>query len=339
MNQIKVSVLVPVYGVAKYIERCARSLFEQTMTYGIEYIFIDDSTPDNSIEILLNTLAKYPERKNQVKIVRHETNLGLAEARVTALNVSHGEYVIHCDSDDWVAPEMYELMYQKAYETGADIVGCDYTKAYGKSHIVQTEKFTLPHKHIITEILKGRKIGGYLWNRLIRRDFYLKHKFRADKGITLFEDMAVTIPMHLVTDKIAYVNKPLYFHRLEDKTSMSGKLNEKSIKSSVTVLQKLAMLSLSPVDRKSLYSNLKYQLFTRLNTFHSYNPQEWRHYELPFIRQSGLKLSTYEKASKWLIEHRMPKIQHGLMLINKLASKSAITNLKILLKKLHPGNR
>ena len=82
---MKVSVCIPVYGVEKYIERCARSLFEQTMKDDIEFIFVDDCTPDKSIEILQKVLEEYPERKNQVKIIRHETNKGLTGARNTAL--------------------------------------------------------------------------------------------------------------------------------------------------------------------------------------------------------------------------------------------------------------
>ena len=125
-NRVKVSVLVPVYGVEKYIERCARSLFEQTMKDGIEFIFTDDCTRDRSIEILEKVVEEYPERKSQVKIIHHEKNQGLVSARVTGLKEAVGEYVIHCDSDDWVEREMYEIMYRQAKDTDSDIVVCDF---------------------------------------------------------------------------------------------------------------------------------------------------------------------------------------------------------------------
>ena len=116
---MKVSVCSPVYGVEKYIERCARSLFDQTMKNDIEFIFVDDCTPDRSIEVLEAILSEYPERRSQVKIVRHSHNKGLTGARNTALKEASGEYIIHCDSDDWVDLEAYKTVLEtikKHYE-------------------------------------------------------------------------------------------------------------------------------------------------------------------------------------------------------------------------------
>lgn len=106
----KVSVIIPVYGVEKYIERCARSLFEQTLE-DMEFIFVDDSTRDNSIDILLEVINEYPQRKNQIKILTHEVNKGLPAARQTGIKAAKGDYIAHCDSDDWVTPNAYQEMY------------------------------------------------------------------------------------------------------------------------------------------------------------------------------------------------------------------------------------
>lgn len=81
---MKVSIGIPVYGVEKYIERCAKSLLEQTYQ-DIEYIFVDDCSPDNSIDILNKVLSQYPTRKEQVKVIRHDKNLGSACTRNTAV--------------------------------------------------------------------------------------------------------------------------------------------------------------------------------------------------------------------------------------------------------------
>ena len=121
---MKVSVCIPVYGVEKYIERCARSLFEQTMKDDIEFIFVDDCTPDKSIEVLQKVLEEYPNRKDQVKIIHHEVNKGLTGARNTALKYVSGDYIIHCDSDDWVDKDLYATMYKKAAKENADVVCC-----------------------------------------------------------------------------------------------------------------------------------------------------------------------------------------------------------------------
>ena len=100
---MKVSILVPIYGVEHYIEQCARSLFEQSYS-DIEYIFVNDCTPDSSMDILKQVLSIYPNRKSQVRIIEHEHNQGLGAARLTATKAATGEAVMHVDSDDYITP-------------------------------------------------------------------------------------------------------------------------------------------------------------------------------------------------------------------------------------------
>ncbi len=121
MNRYSVSIIVPIYNVEKYIERCAVSLFEQDFE-DIEYIFVNDCTPDNSIQILEEVIEKYPNRKSNVKIIHYKANKGLGSARKTGLEQATGEYVLHIDSDDWVELDMVLCLYNKAIETDADIV-------------------------------------------------------------------------------------------------------------------------------------------------------------------------------------------------------------------------
>ena len=121
---MKVSIVVPVYNVAPYIEQFARSVFEQTLE-DIEYVFVDDCSPDSSMDILLSVLEEYPHRKQKVKIVRHEKNMGIAVTRKDGYMKSTGEYMIYVDSDDYLEPRMLELMYAKAKEHDADMIVCD----------------------------------------------------------------------------------------------------------------------------------------------------------------------------------------------------------------------
>lgn len=109
---ITVSICVPVYGVERYIERCARSVFEQTYD-NIEYIFVDDCSPDHSIDILKNVIEEYPARKPNVRIVRHEHNRGLAAARNTAIDNAGGDFVLHIDSDDYIPSDYVSLLATK----------------------------------------------------------------------------------------------------------------------------------------------------------------------------------------------------------------------------------
>lgn len=103
---VRVSIIIPIFKVRNFIERCVCSLFGQTLKE-VEYIFVDDATPDDSIEILEACIVRYPERKEQVRILKHEQNQGLPTARNTGLAVATGEYVFHCDSDAFGTLRIY----------------------------------------------------------------------------------------------------------------------------------------------------------------------------------------------------------------------------------------
>lgn len=109
---LKVSILVPIYGVEQYIERCAKSLFEQTYSE-IEYVFVNDCTKDDSIGVLNRVLEKFPQRKLQVRIINHEKNKGLGAARRTAILNANGDYILHVDSDDYIAKMLLKSWLRK----------------------------------------------------------------------------------------------------------------------------------------------------------------------------------------------------------------------------------
>ena len=122
-----VSVIILVYRVERYIERCARSLFGQTLG-DVEYIFVDDCSPDASMEILCSVLEDFPARRSQVKVLRNDANMGQAYGRRRGVEAASGQYVIHCDSDDWMEPDMLERMYAEARAHDADAVVCGMMK-------------------------------------------------------------------------------------------------------------------------------------------------------------------------------------------------------------------
>ena len=110
MFKYKVSILVPIYNVENYIESCACSLFEQTMEE-IEYVFIDDCGTDNSISLLNNILEKYPERKDNVRVIHNLRNLGIGQSRNKAVENALGEYLYYVDSDDFIEKNTIQLLY------------------------------------------------------------------------------------------------------------------------------------------------------------------------------------------------------------------------------------
>ena len=132
---MKISIGVPVFGVEKYIERCARSLFEQSYK-DIEYIFVNDCTPDNSMSILKNVLDEYPVRKQQVVIINNEKNIGLALTRNKIIENCTGDFIYNVDSDDYIELDTIELLVEKQKETNADIIS---------SHIIVNDNIKKPN--------------------------------------------------------------------------------------------------------------------------------------------------------------------------------------------------
>lgn len=220
----KVSIVVPIYGVERYIERCARSLFEQTFD-DIEYIFVNDCTKDDSIEILQTVIEEYPQRKEQIKILHHPENRGLPQARKTGILAAKGDYVINFDSDDWVEHTITEVLYTKASQDNADIVVCDIYKSNGNVH-----------KHRKCGDVNLGKIDffvqmcmmQYTWstcNKLFKRTLFEDIIFPICNNA---EDMALTLQLMAKTDKVAYVPQPLYYY-YENPQSMTRVLTEEKV--------------------------------------------------------------------------------------------------------------
>lgn len=203
----KVSVIIPVYNVEQYIERCARSLFKQTLD-DIEYIFVNDCTPDNSMAILTNTISDYPTRAAQIKIINHDVNKGLPTARRSGLAVATGDYIIYCDSDDWVDVTIYEKMWRKAISEDFDMIICGYRKTDEIGKTLLSENFKDIPKKDVKRLLLADMIPNYLWNKLIKRDlFHLIDEWPIDN---MHEDYAVSVPIAHQCHSIGFVNEPLY---------------------------------------------------------------------------------------------------------------------------------
>jgi glycosyltransferase involved in cell wall biosynthesis len=208
----KVSVIVPVYGVERYIERCARSLFEQTLN-DVEYIFIDDCSPDKSVDILNKLIGKYVDKlaseKKTVRVLTQPTNGGLAAVRRLGLEMFSGDYVIHCDSDDWVEPNWLELLYNKALSLNLDVVFCDYYRASGVKTVIKNRCVDGRDKEYYMHKLLTRCIISSVWNKLVKGDIYRKNEFVYPKH-NMWEDYVLSVQTFFYAERIGYVDAPLY---------------------------------------------------------------------------------------------------------------------------------
>lgn len=221
----KVSVIIPVYKVEAFIERCAVSLMEQTLGEA-EFIFVDDASPDRSIEILRGVLERYPQR--EARILTHEVNRGLPSARNTGLAEALGEYVYHCDSDDWVEKDMLEKMYRKAEELSADFVYSDFYLSFEKNErYMATPDYGTPD-----EALRMGFLGGAMkfnvWNKLVRRSLYTDNGIMFPDGHPMGEDMTM-IQLLAVSKSVAAVHSPLYHYVKLNANAYSNNVSQRNL--------------------------------------------------------------------------------------------------------------
>lgn len=205
----KVSVIIPVYNVAEFLPCCVRSLMKQTLQ-DVEYIFVNDATPDESIDVLRQTLAEFPARQGMVKILEHEKNAGLPAARNTGLAVAIGEYVFHCDSDDYVEHDMLEVMYCRAVASDADIVWCDWYLSFKKNERYMSQ----PNYSTPVEALKAMLSGSMkynVWNKLVRRSLYVNNDISFPSGFGMGEDLTI-VRLFAHAKKVAYVPRAFYHY-------------------------------------------------------------------------------------------------------------------------------
>lgn len=211
------SILIPVYGVETYIRRCAEALFSQTLKEGVELIFVDDASPDRSAEIIMETLERFPERKNQVRLIKHDRNRGVAAARLTALNASEGKYIIYSDSDDWTDPEMFAEMLKRAKETDADIVTCDYIGEFAGKSITYSQQTDGDILNFRGKLLSGHLHNG-LWNKMIRRELIQRIENPFREGHNYWEDVALTCRLANLATSTSHIDKA-YYHYFQGNVS------------------------------------------------------------------------------------------------------------------------
>lgn len=203
---VKVSVIVTIYGVEKYIKRCVTSLFEQTMTSDIEFIFVDDCSKDQSIVKLNALIEAYPLRKSQTKLLSHDVNKGLPQARLTGLNQARGEYIWFVDSDDWVEHNACELFYNIATQQDFDIVISDYNICNNNNITIKNVK--LREERMLSDILLEIN-NCSVWNKFIRRKLFSKFNVifpTANMG----EDLAIISQLFVNNIKVGKINNTLY---------------------------------------------------------------------------------------------------------------------------------
>ena len=198
-----ISIIVPVYKVEKYLPACIDSILAQTYE-NFELILVDDGSPDNCGKIC----DKYAQKDDRIKVI-HQKNQGVVVARNNALKIAEGEYLTFVDSDDWLEKTFLSETIQKAKETEADIVWTDFyeNKLWTKS---LPNNISLNDQTQVLSSFLADNIKGFLWNKLIRYNFYQKCNIKTDEKCTMMEDKYIMLQLLSNHPQMSYISKPLY---------------------------------------------------------------------------------------------------------------------------------
>lgn len=233
-KKAKVSVLVPFYNVEKYVGRCVESLFSQTYS-NIEYVFVNDCTPDNSMDIINEYIDKFNVR-NKCVIINHEVNKGISASRNDCLDNATGDYILFIDSDDYIDKDMVELLVKAAIENNADISGCGYIEEYKDRSVEMPQRYTNNHVEMMRAITL-LTIKGVMWKLLIRRSIVEENQVRFIPDNTMVDDYLFCCQVFFYAKSFASVDKCMY-HYIQYNPNNYSKTREFNITSQAKAIVK-----------------------------------------------------------------------------------------------------
>lgn len=232
MNMPKISIIVPVYKAETYLYRCVDSILAQTFT-DWELLLIDDGSPDRSGDIC----DEYAQKDTRIRVI-HKENGGVSSARQRGLDESIGEYTIHADPDDWVEPEMLEGLYNKAKEEDADMVICDFIYEYKTRSIICKQHIDSCDAEYILKQMFSQQLPGMCWNKLIRRECYIKYNISFPKDIIRWEDLYVICSLLMHPIKCAYLSKAFYhYDQIVNNNSIVRKITKQGLDSQIKFIE------------------------------------------------------------------------------------------------------
>lgn len=220
LKKIQISVCIPIYNVEKYIERCLRSVFEQTIAEKAEFILVDDCSQDQSMSVAEKVIDEYPSLRNQIRIFRHDVNKGSAIARNTLLNNASGKYIIYVDADDWCELNYLEYLYSTAEQDNADIVCCNLWEEHKYFSNRMTFKFPESSVACVHQLLIG-ELPSWLHIKFVKLSLFRNSAIGFIDKVDLQEDFIVSVKLFSNAQKISYIDNSLYHYNQQNTQSLS----------------------------------------------------------------------------------------------------------------------
>lgn len=224
---MKVSVLIPVYGVEKYIAQCAETLFAQTYK-DVEYIFVNDCTPDKSIEVLRAVADRFPQRQKDIHIISQDRNRGSGAARLKAMEHATGDFIMFVDSDDFIPVDAISKLVKRQEETGADLID-------GAADSFANDEFSdvqLPYKgdKYVQLLILQNVVPHRIWARLIRRSVFTEHNINFKEGVNQAEDYSIMPRVAFYAER-AWTDDLVYHYRMDREGTFTDGISPKHVRS------------------------------------------------------------------------------------------------------------
>lgn len=211
--KIKVSVIVPVYNVEKFIDKCLNSIVNQTLKE-IEIIVVNDGSPDNSQKIIDKYVKKYPEKVQSFI----KENGGQGSARNLGIEKAKGEYIGYVDSDDFIEKDMYKKLYNKAKEDNYDIVVCGNYNVSEDYKTKNIDTFINNYNTDLENIIFGKMA---VWNKIYKKEILVENKLKFKEKVW-YEDLAFTLKAIINSNSFAFINEPLYDYLIREGSTMNN---------------------------------------------------------------------------------------------------------------------
>ncbi len=221
-----ISVIIPIYNVEEYLEKCLKSILLQTYK-NIEVILVNDGSTDSSLEIC----KKYSKIDNRIIII-NKKNEGVSSARNNGLKIAKGDYVIFIDPDDSINENMLQILYNNINKANdIDISICGFERIYPKhkkEKEVSNKKYKIIDKELLLKEMLGKEnFQGYVWNKLYKKSIINKYQIRFNEKISVYEDFLFNSEYINKIHKGIYSNQKLYYYYQRNDSAYNGKFNPK----------------------------------------------------------------------------------------------------------------
>ena len=324
VENLLVSILVPIYNVEDYIKNCLCSVFNQTYS-NLEFIFVDDCSTDQSLSLLNDYIECHGIDRKQITVIHHEKNQGIAFVRKECILNAKGDYVLFVDSDDWIDTNTVEMCVKSTNFGMIDIVGCDYMDEYhnGKSLYHYENYGNTCYDNLIRCL--NYDISPVLWKLLVRRNLY--NNFDIPSNINIGEDYAISIKLYYYANSFVALHQA-YYHYVHYNMNKLSYQRMRSLVDHIKIVGEVEkFLSAMGMLKNDIKHQLNLRKFNIKSNFLTLGTLDYSLYKEVFPDVNGLwrcyDYTFFEKTKFWLAEKNFYNI---LSFLQKLKSYKKFFN-------------